>query len=69
MLRESVVKIGRLVTGMFIPGGKKLIENSIEVIKNARLGRDGGGDSDSGIGPCPKWGSGSKNFKVRGVLA
>lgn len=33
MLRESVVKIARLVTGMFIPGGKKLIENSIEKLK------------------------------------
>lgn len=68
MLRESVVKIARLVTGMFIPGGKKVIENSIKVIKNARLGRDGGDDSHSGTGPCPKCGSGAMNFRARGVL-
>lgn len=47
---------------------KKLIENSIEVIKNARLGRDGGGDSNSGTVSCPKCGSGAMNFRARGVL-
>lgn len=39
-----------MITRMFICDGKMLIGNTLKVIKNARLGRDGGGDSESGIG-------------------
>lgn len=38
----------------------------MEVIKNARLDRDGGDDSHSGTGPCPKCGSGARNLEPEG---
>lgn len=46
-MRTEQFQADRIITRMFILGGKmQYQENHIKVINNARLGRDGGDDSD-----------------------